>query len=464
MSSQLADPTYQGDLGNGLVRRWSTAADLAKIADCLGTVFRPAADAPLNVRAADEVRILSNGAHPFMGPEDWAIVEDTGLPDSPVVACTCCWSHTWSYGGIPFGVGQPELVATRPAYRKRGLVRAVFEMAHARSTAKGELMQVITGIPYFYRQFGYEYAIDLEGHRTVVAADVPAAKEDEPELYSLRLATVADIPHLQALYNQERGKSLLWHETDDAYWRAHLTSWDDPAIQGKEVTQIGMIGPLRMIVDKDGAVCGYIWLAARRWSSGLRVLALQLYPQVNWPQVMPALLRAIRAHGEQTPAVRPDAKPFREIVFVLGRSHPAYTVLGEKLAPRGEPPYAWYVRVADLPGFLRHVAPVLEQRLANSIAAGHTGELVIDFYRGGLRLQFEQGKLAAAEPWQQPDYGDDPPAGCPPLVFLQLLLGHRSLADLRAIFPDVYAEPEAALLIDILFPKRTSAMAWMSYT
>ena len=65
------------------------------------------------------------------------------------------------------------MVATRPAYRKRGLVRAVFEMAHARSAAKGELVQVITGIPYFYRQFGYEYALDLEGHRLVAAADVP---------------------------------------------------------------------------------------------------------------------------------------------------------------------------------------------------------------------------------------------------------------------------------------------------
>ena len=464
MSSLLAAPTYVGDLGHGLIRRWSTAADQAKIVDCLATVFRPSADAPLNVRAADEVRILMGGAHPFMGPEDWAIVEDASQPERPVVACTCCWSHTWSYGGIPFGVGQPELVATRPAYRKRGLVRAVFEMAHARSAAKGELVQVITGIPYFYRQFGYEYAMDLEGHRTVAAADVPARKEDEPEPYSLRLATVADIPHLDALYNQDRGKSLLWHKTNEAYWRAHLASWDDPAIQGKEVTQIGLIGPLRMIVDVDGQVCGYIWMAARRWSSALRVLALQLYPHVNWPQVMPALLRAIRAHGEQTLAVRPDAKPFSEIAFALGRSHPAYTVLGEKLAPRGEPPYAWYVRVAEVPGFIRHIAPVLEQRLANSLATGHSGELMIDLYRGGLRLQFEHGKLVAAEPWRAPDYGDDPPAGCPPLVFLQLLFGYRSLAELRAIFPDVYAEPEAALLIDILFPKQPSSVSWMSYT
>ena len=31
-------------------------------------------------------------------------------------------------------------------------------------------------------------------------------------------------------------------------------------------------------------------------------------------------------------------------------------------------------------------------------------ELKIDFYRGGLRLQFAQGKLVSAETWQAPAY------------------------------------------------------------
>ena len=35
--------------------------------------------------------------------------------------------QTWTYGGVPFEVGRPELVATHPDYRRRGLVRAQFE-------------------------------------------------------------------------------------------------------------------------------------------------------------------------------------------------------------------------------------------------------------------------------------------------------------------------------------------------
>ena len=172
----------------------------------------------------------------------------------------------------------------------------------------------------------------------------------------------------------------------------------------------------------------------------------------------------LRAHGEQVPVTAPDAKPFSELYFGLGRSHPAYTVLGETLAPRGEPPYAWYLRVPDVYGFIRHIAPVLEQRLANSILTGYDGELIVDFYRGGLLLRFGAGKLVAAEPWRHPAYGDDSPAGCPQLIFLQLLFGYRSFAELNATFPDVYAEPEPTLLLNILFPKLPSVVYGNSYT
>lgn len=136
MSDALASPEYRSDLGNGLVRRWSTATDEEKIGQCLAIVFRPGPDKPLNQGVINETQVMFSANFPLMGPGDWALVEDTTLPERPVVACLCCWSHCWSYGGIPFGVGRPEMVATRPEYRKRGLIRALFEMFHARSAAR----------------------------------------------------------------------------------------------------------------------------------------------------------------------------------------------------------------------------------------------------------------------------------------------------------------------------------------
>ena len=91
-------------------------------------------------------------------------------------------SQMWTYDGIRFDVGRPEQVATHPDYRRRGLVRALFEAFHQRSS-RWRAIQAITGIEYFYRQFGYEYALDLGGNRSVLFVDIPNLKDGETEAY-----------------------------------------------------------------------------------------------------------------------------------------------------------------------------------------------------------------------------------------------------------------------------------------
>ncbi len=267
MTDAMASPNFRGDLGDGLIRRWSTPADVEKLAHLMGTVFRDSADEPPNVRMIDQAHLMMAPGYPYMGPGDFAVVEDTSKPDSPLVACTALWRHQWSYAGLPFGVGRPEYVAANADYRKRGLVRAIFEMLHARSAAEGHLLQAITGIPYFYRQFGYEYVLDLEGRRTTYLSAIPNKKGDEPDLYSLRPATLDDIPHLMALYDQGRAKSLVWYEGSEEFWRFMVGYWQNPAISesrrhhlddGHAAANDGRQRRYRLRLSG----CGY---AARRW-------------------------------------------------------------------------------------------------------------------------------------------------------------------------------------------------------
>jgi hypothetical protein len=89
--------------------------------------------------------------------------------------------------------------------------------------------------------------------------------------------------------------------------------------------------------------------------------------------------------------------------------------------------------------------------------SGHSGELKLSFYRDGLRLVFEQGRLTEVAPWPVPESNQQwDGAEFPPLVFLQLIFGYRSLEELRHAFPDCYADEEPALLLNALFPKRVS--------
>ncbi|MEZ4680975.1 MAG: GNAT family N-acetyltransferase [Caldilineaceae bacterium] len=464
MSTLLAAATYVGDLGNGLIRRWSTAADQAKIGQLMGTVFRNRPDEALNVRAADEARIFMSEGFPYMGAGDIAIVEDTSKSDSPVVACTCFWRHTWCYGGILFGVDRPENVATAPAYRNRGLVRALMEMFHARSAAEGHLVQAITGIPYYYRQFGYEYVLDLSSYRTIPLTAISNKKPGDTERYQLRLATAEDIPDLINLYNLTRTASFVWHEATEAYWRFHITGWQKPTGGEWDAATVGLNGRLQMIVDQDEQICGYMSLAAKRWGATLELYALQLAAHVNGQAALPALLRCLRQYGEGLPTIEGNNEPFRSIRFALRQHDPIHALLDEHFVGVVDAPYAWYLRVPDLPAFVRHIAPVLEERLARSLLTGYSGELLIDCYRNGLRLDFAAGKLAAAEVWHAPVDSEEAHAGCPPLIFLQLLFGYRSLNDLRAIFPDVWAKPEAIVLVNTLFPKQLSNVYSLSYT
>jgi GNAT superfamily N-acetyltransferase len=262
MSEQLAAATYVGDLGDGLICRWSTAADMPKIAQSMGAIYRDGPERPFSPRAMDIARVLMAGDFPYMGPGDFALVEDVSKPERPVVAYTCFWRLRWRYGDIEFGVTQPEMVATLPEYRNRGLVRQLFAMIHARSAAEGHRVQAITGIPYFYRQFGYEYVLDLEGSRIVPVAAIPEKASDAPEPFTLRLATLDDVPQLMAFYAESRGDSLLWNEAPETFWRHHIAAWDDPFVQNDPLRTI-LHGRLYMIVAGDGAVVGYGRVAAK---------------------------------------------------------------------------------------------------------------------------------------------------------------------------------------------------------
>jgi hypothetical protein len=465
MTNQLAAPDYAGDLGGGLVRRWSTAEDAEKLKLCLATVFRREVNTPLNQAVANEVDVMFNPGFPLMGANDFAIVEDTNAPGRPVVSCTCLWQERWSLGGIPFGVGRPELVATLAEYRNRGLVRSVFEMIHARSAARGDMVQAITGIEYFYRQFGYEYVLDLGGSRSLLAADIPPRQEGEEELYTLRPAAAEDAEHVYKLYEAGRKHNLVWNEIGEEQWRYYMTLPDEAVVKAQVPREAGIALRMYMIVDRAGSVRGFVSVGARRRTAKFSAYDLVMETGTNWQAAAPALLRGLSELGRHSQPLWENGPAFAELALQLRRTHPLYAVLDEKLRVQTEEPYAWYLRVADVEGFVRHIAPVLEGRLGESVLAGYSGELKLDLYRSKLRMQFEDGKLALVEPRVAGDYLDEADLGCPPLLFLKLLFGYRSLAELRTMFPDVGTKDQAAaLLIDILFPKQPSQVRAMGYT
>jgi hypothetical protein len=210
---------------------------------------------------------------------------------------------------------------------------------------------------------------------------------------------------------------------------------------------------LRVIESSDGSALGYVGYGWRLFNQRLIIQTAELRPGAPWLPVAPELLRFLWSRGEEIAAG--EAQRLDGVCFMLGPEHPLFTAAPGRLA-HVDRPYAWYVRVSDLPAFVRHLAPALEARLAASVAAGWTGELKISFFRDGLRLRFDEGRLTQAAP-MRPSQADPEDAGFPGLSFLQLLFGYRSLADLREQYSDCGVKgDEPAVLLDALFPKRPS--------
>lgn len=435
------------DLGDGLILRRSTAADAEKIADFNAHIHSDDGWDQPDDRIAWWTRDLLAQPHPTFGAGDFLLVEEQAT--GRLVSSLNHISQTWTYDGIPFKVGRPELVGTLPEYRHKRLVGLQFDEIHRWSAERGELVQVITGIPYYYKRFDYEMGLELGGGRVGFAPLVPALKEGESEPFTFRPATVADIPFLSLVYAHAGTRQLVRSVRDEAMWRYELKDRSE-----RSINRI----VFRIIESAAGEPVGYISHPWFNWDWGIPIFEFELKPGISWLAVTPSVARYCLATSRGY-ALR-DSQPVENktgVPFWHGSSHPVYEVWRERL-PRIRQTYAWYVRVPDLPGFLRQVAPALEKRLAESFIPGYSGALRLNLYKTGVKLTFENGKMTGSETYK-PQPNEMGEIGLPDLTVLQLVFGYRSLDELKVAYADCYWETdEARLLVTTLFPKKPSSV------
>ena len=428
------------NLGAGLILRRSSPADAEALAAFCGIIQSDVPDTPDDLVAA-WTRDLLTRPHPTFHSDDFTVVEETAT--GRIVSTLNLISQIWTYDGIPFKVGRPELVGTLPEFRNRGLIRLQFDEIHRWSAERGELMQAITGFPLYYRLFGYEMALDLDGARSGFEMNLPALKAGESEPYVFRPAGMADIPFMEEIYNYGCKRYPIACLRDADVWRYELSSRSELATS------------VYLIIEKaNGESVGVLKHPPGLGKNSVAAHLFEIKPGSSWLEVTPSVARHLWKTGQEYS--RKVGSPHDAFTFELGEAHPAYEAFKERL-PYIHPSYAWYLRVADLPGFIRHIAPALEKRLADSIASGYSGEKRVSFYRNGIRLIFTDGRLASVKPWMPGPKEQEGDVAFPGLTFLQLLFGYRSLEELRTSFADCWWDSnETRALFNALFPKKPS--------
>jgi N-acetylglutamate synthase-like GNAT family acetyltransferase len=286
-------------------------------------------------------------------------------------------------------------------------------------------------------------ALNLSGSRMMFWRSIIKLGKDEQEKYRLRPATLSDIPLLDKLYGIYCKQSMVWRVRSEAEWQFEISHTEQKDISYHSFYLIETI---------DGETVGYFEAPPGK-TLAFCVREIAVLPGYSLREVGEFLTRAIKGMADEVNKTR--ELPFDAFSFELGAEHPMYRALDRHLEKLWKP-YAWFIRVPDLPGFIRHIAPVLEKRLVGSVMEGYSGTIKLNFYTSQMTLVFEKGHLVETGTYK-PDRVESGDAVFPELTFLHMLFGHRSFSDLRFSFPDCYAEnSRAEVLLDALFPVKSS--------
>lgn len=390
------------DLGDGLVLRAATPADHDGIV-------------ALNTAAHGEDE---RGAVEHLLGERWTVVIDG---EGRVVSCCVLLDHEGRYGPVPIRIGQVEYVATEPDVRRRGLVRAQFEHHHAVSAAIGQHLTLVTGIPYFYRRLGYGYGLQWPERLRLVDRHLAA----DPA-WTVERADDGDVDALVALAG-----------------RAHAAA-DLAAFRPRE---------------------DWAWLVARSIDHGEEVLVARRAggrPQgfarlQRRPEDAFARCEVFDAAADSVGAARALLAHARggdlgADLAVLDRPGTPWSAAARAVAEPTQDYHPVYARIPDPVGFLRHLAPVLSERLAASPFAGEEGTLVLSTYESAIHLSYADGRVTAVEagPGIEDPFEEGLP-GLAPDALPALLLGRFGASALDARVDDAMLGP-ALPLLDVLFP------------
>jgi GNAT superfamily N-acetyltransferase len=375
--------------------------------------------------------------HPTMKRDDWLFVVD--VTTGGVAATLCLMDTTWVYGGTSLAVAELGFVGTHPDYRRRGLQIILSDAFDKLALSRGYTLAAIEGIPGFYGQFGYEYAVPLLGGATLDYEQVPEMDQAEQGLLT-RSATLQDAPGLAMLYDASIGGLDLAALRSIDLWRYQLAA----------SKRFSFYPPVE-VMEHDGQAVGYFRWTDDDWTDRLRIVELAVRGGQTARACILGALRFAREKGELAGK--------RCIALQLPENHPAVEY-ARYLGGADTGYYGWQMKVLDPVCFLRAIGPALEERLEASLQTGYTGALRFLLYgqKDRLDLRFQDGRLVDVSTTD----GNEADARMTLKQATQLWLGWRGREALERWCPDFRTQESARQLIDVLFPK-SRAYIYMPY-
>jgi predicted acetyltransferase len=355
--------------------------------------------------------------HPEMTDKNYFIVKK----GDQVAAGLLLLPQTWVIDGVEIKVAEMGCVGTRPEHRRKRLQRILNEKFDEYARENGYDLCVLAGIPYFYRQFGYQYAVDLDISTTIVRDKIPIESS-----LSRRDIVEADIPMMDELLRKTQERYMVKSIRTQGVWsmQQKTSTYGGDGFKGAALTRNGeLVGYYRFVEDEKDSTLNIRELCHSIEASEKEVLA------------------TLSKHAEEKGLVK--------IKTAMAHVDPISEYLGELGGTRNKP-YAWQVKPLDLYGLMEKLRPAFEKRIAESSFKGLSKELRFNFFKFAVKMEIVKGAIDSMEKY----YGEEKRIlAFNPYAFIQLITGYKSREEITAAYPDFGVRDDHRELVDVLFPK-----------
>ncbi|MAG13656.1 MAG: hypothetical protein CMN78_03565 [Spirochaetales bacterium] len=371
-------------------------------------------------------------AHPDAPQMRWFAVIQTETREILSTVSLIPW--TLDYDGVSIKAAEMGIVGTLEKWRKRGFISRLVNQFGVSLSEGGYVLSHIQGIPYFYRQYGYEYAVPLETHYCIELRFLQNnIKRTGESSLSLRNAVNADIPVLEKYYTEHVAHLAISTIRGEVRWKFIIG----------ESLKTGYAADTYVVEHRNKAV-GYVRIARQGFGDGLIVSECSRLPYEHFLSLLLQIAAIAKERG----------KPYIRLNLEAG--HPAVKAVLDQ-GGKYEGGYKWQIRIPDIRKFLETIGLVLNDRLEGSEFDGFSGMFRIHWYRDEIALEISDGEIVRIGPAKG---REGYVINIPPNLLAPLMLGQSTVAECRKFYPDIRGSTRAVRLFNVLFPQLEGFLYW----
>ncbi|MHA2058275.1 MAG: GNAT family N-acetyltransferase [Candidatus Thorarchaeota archaeon] len=352
---------------------------------------------------------------------------------------------TWYYEDVPLRNLELGWVGTLKEHRRKGLFKSLYTHFDKLLQDGKYDISTIQGIPYYYRQFGYDFVIPMGRTLWLTVDQIPTIDEKTPPSFmqlNIREATSDDIDDLMKLYDEHNRPLQVYTGRNRDLWNVQEETKRE---YDKEFQTI--------VLEDENGVQGYLRFVL--------ILSTEagMHGSGNAIQVIESRIQSFTGVRRALQFLR--TKALEHNIYRIGVSGPATNNLSRiALDLGGHIRGGWkhQIRIPSMFRLLRSIQPVLEKRLMGTMFEDLTEDLALNTFRNCYLLKFVNGKIESITDSGMQEVDENRRFRSPPDDLARLVLGAYSIDELSYNNIDFIVSNGLKSLIQTLFPKRESCI------